>query len=89
MRFGYSLVVSRGAPEVPASFVGERYVRRDGQTQMLTTEDEALSMAKRFVDGGVRFSMNPVTLDDVFNYVVVREGARNGRSGAAGGEGGR
>jgi len=71
MRFGYSLVLPRGDPG-PASFAGEKYTRRDGRTQLLTTEDEALATTRRLVDQGLQFSLNPVTLDDIFNYVLAR-----------------
>jgi ABC-2 type transport system ATP-binding protein len=73
MKYGYSLVLPQVHSDLPA-FVGERYLRRDGQTQILTTEDEALAITRKLVDDRVRFSLNPVTLDDIFNYIVSREG---------------
>jgi ABC-2 type transport system ATP-binding protein len=71
MKFGYSLVLPRGDAGA-SSFVGERYTRRDGRTQIFTTEDEALAMTRTLANEGLRFSLNPVTLDDIFNYVIAR-----------------
>jgi ABC-2 type transport system ATP-binding protein len=78
MKYGYSVVLPKASSDLP-SFVGERYVRRDGQTQIFTTEDEALAITKRLLDGGVRFSLNPVTLDDIFDYIVSGEGGTSAR----------
>ena len=75
MKYGFSLLLPKGA-QVSQSFVGEKYRRRDGRTQILTTEDQALSMTKNLVDERVQFSLNPVTLDDIFNFVVARAKAR-------------
>jgi hypothetical protein len=47
-------------------------------TQIFTTEDQALVLAKRLADERVRFSLNPVTLDDVFNFVIAREKVEGG-----------
>ncbi|MDA4114621.1 MAG: ABC transporter ATP-binding protein [Thaumarchaeota archaeon] len=77
MKYGYSLVLPQANSDLPA-FVGERYLRRDGQTQILTTEDEALAITRKLVEERVRFSLNPVTLDDIFNYIVSREGGTSG-----------
>jgi ABC-2 type transport system ATP-binding protein len=79
MKFGYSLVLPRGDRR-EASVVGERYTRRDGRTQFFTTEDEAIAMTRRLADEGVRFSLNPVTLDDIFNYVIARSKDKEARS---------
>ncbi len=44
----------------------------DGLEQILTTEQEARRLSKEFIERGVRFSTNPVSLDDIFYYIVKR-----------------
>ena len=36
----------------------------------MTNEDEAFSLARVFAEQGLKFSINPVTLDDIFFYLV-------------------
>ncbi|MGA2198351.1 MAG: ABC transporter ATP-binding protein [Nitrososphaerales archaeon] len=75
MKYGFSVVLPKDeAP--PSQFVGEKYVRRDGKTQIFTTEEEALAMSKGLAEARARFSLNPVTLDDIFNFVVARDKER-------------
>ena len=77
MKYGFSLVLPKEDAAL-AQIVGEKYTRRDGMTQIFTTEDQALVLAKRLADERVRFSLNPVTLDDVFNFVIAREKVEGG-----------
>ncbi len=77
MKYAFSLVFP-GDESVSPPPTGERFVRRDGKIQIFTTEDEALAMAKDLAEARARFSLNPVTLDDVFNFVVLREKERRG-----------
>ena len=42
----------------------------DGQVKMLTTRDEALRLSKELIEAKAQFSVNPVTLDDIFTYMV-------------------
>jgi ABC-2 type transport system ATP-binding protein len=44
----------------------------DGHYQIVTTEKEAGRISRSLIDKGVRFSMNPLTLDDIFYYIVKR-----------------
>lgn len=41
-----------------------------GATQIMTNEAEAFGLARSFSERGVRFSIAPVTLDDIFFYLV-------------------
>ncbi len=75
MKYGFSLVFPK-EEMLPSKFVGEKYVRRDGKTQIFTSEEEALAMARGLSEARARFSLNPVTLDDIFNFVVAREKGR-------------
>ncbi|HYB05006.1 MAG TPA: ABC transporter ATP-binding protein [Nitrososphaerales archaeon] len=40
--------------------------------RILTTEEEAFSMSRELSKGGFKFSINPVSLDDIFFYVLNR-----------------
>lgn len=44
----------------------------DGSMQIITTEKEANSFALKLIKKGVRFSINPVSLQDIFYYFVKR-----------------
>jgi len=75
MKYGFSLVLPKDEA-ILSPFTGEKFVRRDGKIQIFTTEDEALAMTKGLAEARARFSLNPVTLDDIFNFVVMREKER-------------
>ena len=42
--------------------------------RILTTEDEAFRISRELSKGGFKFSINPITLDDIFFYVLSRTG---------------
>ncbi len=42
----------------------------DGSTQIITTDEEAFEISKRMIKEGVKFSINPVSLEDIFYYMV-------------------
>jgi ABC-2 type transport system ATP-binding protein len=52
---------------------GEMVRGRDGY-RILTTEDEAFKISRDLSKGGYKFTINPVTLDDIFFYLVNRQG---------------
>ena len=49
---------------------GELIKGVDGHYQIVTTEKEAGRISKQLINRGVKFSMNPLTLDDIFYYIV-------------------
>lgn len=51
---------------VPSYSEGEVTTSDDGYTQLLTHEDEAFRIAKNFSESGVKFSISPISLDDIF-----------------------
>ncbi|HXZ23150.1 MAG TPA: hypothetical protein VEH08_00290, partial [Methanomassiliicoccales archaeon] len=55
---------------------GEVIARRDGQ-QIVTTKEEAQRISKRLVEEGMDFSVNPVALNEIFDYTVARAGNRD------------
>ncbi len=44
----------------------------DGHLQIVTTELEANKLSRKLIDQKVRFSMNPMTLDDIFYFIVKK-----------------
>lgn len=62
---------------------GEIVSTSDGY-RILTTEDEAFRISRELSRGGFRFSINPVSLDDIFFYVLSRTG--DGGNGGTRGE---
>jgi len=56
--------------QVPPLKDGELTTDQTGVTQIMTNEDEAFALAKAFADQAVKFSITPVTLDDIFFYLV-------------------
>ena len=51
---------------------GEEVVGEDGFAQIMTTEKEADRLSSRFIKEKVRFSINPMSLEDIFYYVVKK-----------------
>jgi ABC-2 type transport system ATP-binding protein len=68
LKHGYSLKLPEGA-NLPVK-EGETIALGNGQVQVLTTRDEALSLSKMLIEAKAQFSVNPVTLDDIFTYMV-------------------
>jgi ABC-2 type transport system ATP-binding protein len=56
--------------QVPQLKDGEVTTDQTGVTQIMTNENEAFTLAKAFADQGAKFSITPVTLDDIFFYLV-------------------
>lgn len=63
-------------PDLDGDFV----VGRDGMAQVMTTEEGSQVLSKALIARGVRFYMNPVTLEDIF-YRKVGMGIGNGEGG--------
>jgi ABC-2 type transport system ATP-binding protein len=68
IRHQYSVKVPKGVdlPEVE----GEVLARKDGQVQIMTTQDEALRLSRILIEKKTQFSLNPIDLDDIFSDVV-------------------
>jgi ABC-2 type transport system ATP-binding protein len=65
----YSVRVAAGV-EVPRVSNGTVTRGTSGETQILTTEDEAYRVSKTLLESGARFSMSRVSLDDIFFHLV-------------------
>jgi len=49
---------------------GEVTMGAHGNTQIMTNEEEAFRLARLLSEQGKQFSINPITLDDIFFYLV-------------------
>jgi ABC-2 type transport system ATP-binding protein len=60
----------------PTAMSGEVVKGTDGY-RILTTEDEAFRLSRELSKGGFKFTINPVTLDDIFFHVVNKVGGES------------
>ncbi len=71
--YNYSMkILSNPSPLSVAD--GEVVPGRDGHVRILTTEEEAFKIAKELSGKGAKFTINPLSLDDIFFYLVQEEG---------------
>jgi len=70
----YSIrIFSKPPPALPKLEKGELVTAMDGNVRVLTAEDEAFSLSKELTKAGCRFTINPVSLDDIFFYLARRK----------------
>jgi ABC-2 type transport system ATP-binding protein len=74
IRYQYSIKLPAKVP-VPAVSQGEVTTGKDGEVQIFTNEDEAFAISRKLSVAGTRFSIGPVSLDDIF-FQIVGESAR-------------
>ena len=74
VKYQYSIRVPTSAGYPPLED-GVATVGKDGQTQILTSEVEAYRISKNLLEAGSKFSVNRITLDDVF-FHMVRSGVQ-------------
>ena len=69
IKYQYSIMLASGgaAPQLSDGIVN---VGSDGQVQVLTTEEEAHRLSKQLLEGGSRFTMSRVSINDVFFHLV-------------------
>jgi len=86
IRYQYSISLPANSP-VPGVAQGEVTTGKNGEVQILTNEDEAFAISKKLSVEGSRFSIRPVSLDDIFFQLVgestqgEQEAATPGRDG--------
>ncbi len=68
LKHQYSVKVPKGVDLPPVQ--GEIITLNNGLVQVLTTKDEALEISHHLIERKAQFSVNPVTLDDIFTYMV-------------------
>ena len=77
VNYNYGLkLLSKPAPDFLASLKGEIVTGRDGVVRILTGEEEAFRISRELSKGGFKFTINPISLDDIFFYLVNREGGK-------------
>jgi ABC-2 type transport system ATP-binding protein len=69
---GHQYVVRFPAGTELPPFEGEVRVGRDGLAQVMTTEEGSQALSRSLISKGIRFSLNPVTLEDIFYHAVGR-----------------
>ena len=78
LRYNYSVkLLSIPAPPVTLT-EGEMVKGRDDLPVILTTEEEAFRIAQDLSRGGIKFTINPVGLEDIFFYLVQQGGDTGG-----------
>lgn len=68
-RYQYSIKLPPNVP-IPNLLLGEVTTGKGGYSQIMTNEEEAFRLAKSLSEQCVKFSISPVTLDDIFFYLV-------------------
>jgi ABC-2 type transport system ATP-binding protein len=53
---------------------GEVVPGRDGSIKILTVEEEAFRISRELSKTGLKFTINPISLDDIFSFLINREG---------------
>jgi len=73
--YNYTIkVLSKPAPALPRLENGEVVTAMDGNVRVLTSEEEAFRISRELTKAGHKFTINPVSLDDIFFYLARRKG---------------
>ena len=77
VNYNYSMrLLSNPDAHLPALEKGEVITGTDGNVRILTVEEEAFRISRDLVKGGVKFTINPISLDDIFFYLASRKGGK-------------
>jgi ABC-2 type transport system ATP-binding protein len=72
--YNYSIkILSNQALSLPELEKGEVVSGTDGNIRVLTAEDEAFRISRELTKAGYKFTINPVSLDDIFFYLAKRK----------------
>jgi ABC-2 type transport system ATP-binding protein len=69
-------ILSRPTPTLPELEKGEVVTAMDGNIRVLTAEEEAFRISRELTKAGCKFTINPVSLDDIFFYLARKRGER-------------
>lgn len=77
VNYNYSLrLLETPAPPFGGVEKGEIVTGSDGSVRILTVEDEAFRISSELAKRGLKFTINPVSLDDIFFYLASRKGGK-------------
>jgi len=71
--YNYSVKILSKTATVPKIETGETVTSMDGNIRILTSEEEAFRMSRELTKTGSRFTVNPLSLDDIFFYLARRK----------------
>jgi ABC-2 type transport system ATP-binding protein len=75
--YNYSMrLLTSPAPSLPALEKGEVVTGTDGNVRILTVEEEAFRLSRELAKSGLKFTINPLSLDDIFFYLASRKGEK-------------
>jgi ABC-2 type transport system ATP-binding protein len=72
--YNYSMNIPLDPRLSEPNVMNGKVVKGDDGYRILTTEDEAFRLSRELSKGGFKFTINPVTLDDIFFHVVNKVG---------------
>lgn len=72
VKYPYSIKIFSDKDKVAKPRDGELIAGIDGSRQIVTTEKEARKLSRKLIDKRIRFAMNPISLDDIFYYIVKK-----------------
>jgi len=77
VNYNYSMRLLSGvASSLPALEKGETVTGTDGNVRILTSEEEAFRLSRELAKSGFKFTINPLSLDDIFFYLASRKGGK-------------
>jgi ABC-2 type transport system ATP-binding protein len=77
VNYNYSIRLLTGSPtSLPPLEKGEVITGMEGNIRVLTVEEEAFRLSKELSKGGFKFTINPLSLDDIFFYLASRKGEK-------------
>lgn len=75
VNYNYSMRLLTGSvSSLPALEKGEVVTGTDGNVRILTVEEEAFRLSRELAKSGFKFTINPLSLDDIFFYLASRKG---------------
>jgi len=78
VNYNYCLrILSGSITPLPTLQNGELITSTDGNVRILTTEEEAFKLSRELAKGEYKFTINPVSLDDIFFYLASRKGGKS------------
>jgi ABC-2 type transport system ATP-binding protein len=77
VNYDYSIRLLTGSPSsLPPLEKGEVITGTEGNIRLLTVEEEAFRLSRELSKGGFKFTINPISLDDIFFYLASRKGEK-------------